>query len=56
MFVAALGRFVLAIDCFATNLVRLRRAVVLINIVQLYIPFIQMESKVTSPYTMIVLK
>jgi hypothetical protein len=38
MFVAALGRFVLAIDCFAPNLVRLRRAIVLINIVQLYIP------------------
>ncbi len=32
MFVAALGRFVLAIDCFAPNLVRLRRAVQLANV------------------------
>ncbi|CAF0849868.1 unnamed protein product [Adineta ricciae] len=32
MYVAALGRFVLAIDCFAPNLVRLRRAVQLMNV------------------------
>jgi FkbM family methyltransferase len=32
MFVAALGRFVLAIDCFAPNLVRLRRAIQLSNV------------------------
>jgi FkbM family methyltransferase len=32
MFVAALGRFVLAIDCFAPNLVRLRRAIQLRNV------------------------
>ncbi len=32
MFAAALGRFVLAIDCFAPNLVRLTRAVQLTNI------------------------
>jgi FkbM family methyltransferase len=32
MFVAALGRFVLAIDCFAPNLVRLARSVQLANI------------------------
>jgi FkbM family methyltransferase len=32
MFVAALGRFVLAIDCFAPNLDRLRRAIQLTNL------------------------
>jgi FkbM family methyltransferase len=32
MFVAALGRFVLAIDCFAPNLVRLHRAIQLSNV------------------------
>jgi FkbM family methyltransferase len=32
MFVAALGRFVLAIDCFAPNLDRLRRAIQLANV------------------------
>jgi FkbM family methyltransferase len=32
MFIAALGRFVLAIDCFAPNLVRLARSVQLTNI------------------------
>jgi FkbM family methyltransferase len=33
MYVAALGRFVLAIDCFAPNLVRLRRAIQLTNVI-----------------------
>jgi FkbM family methyltransferase len=32
MFVAALGRFVLAIDCFAPNLLRLSRAIQLSNL------------------------
>jgi hypothetical protein len=32
MYVAALGRFVLAIDCFSPNLVRLRRAIQLSNV------------------------
>ena len=32
MYVAALGRFVLAIDCFAPNIIRLRRAIQLTNV------------------------